>query len=78
MSAQAALIDPPGRSPDEIVFLSIDEVCRRTTLSASEIYRQVKAGTFPAPVHVTTKRCAHLESEIAEWQRRRIQLSRAA
>lgn len=78
MPAQPVFIEPPARSPDEIVFLSLDEVIRRTTLSESEIYRQMKAGTFPQQVEITAKRRAHLESEVAEWQRARIQLSRAA
>lgn len=53
------------------VFLLLDEVKRRTTLSKSAIYDEVKARRFPAPRLLTGRRVAWLEDEVTAWQRAR-------
>lgn len=37
-------------------LLKIDEVAAATSLSAPTIYRRLRDGTFPAPIHLS-KRC---------------------
>lgn len=38
-----------------------------TSLSTSEIYRRIAAGTFPAQVTLGPKSVAWIESEIVQW-----------
>ncbi len=52
-------------------FLPLREVLHRTSLSRSQIYRLVSAGTFPTSIALGARR-AWLESEIAAWQEARI------
>jgi prophage regulatory protein len=40
--------------------------------SRSQIFRKVKAGSFPEPVKLGANRSAFVESEIAEWVAARI------
>lgn len=54
------------------VFLSLREVLRRVSLSRSQVYRLMTAGTFPKRVPLGPGRKAHLESEIVAWQLARI------
>ncbi len=58
--------------PDLDPFVGIREVAKFSDFCKSEIYKQVKAGTFPAPVPISKGRVAWLTSELIEWQRRRI------
>ncbi|MCE7031732.1 AlpA family transcriptional regulator [Lysobacter sp. GX 14042] len=44
----------------------------RTGLSRTEIYRQVKAGTFPAPVKIGSRSSAWIASEVDSWIEARI------
>jgi len=39
-------------------LLPLREVVKATSLSKATIYRGVRAGSFPAPVHVTERRVA--------------------
>lgn len=48
-------------------LIKLPEVKRRTTLSTSEIYRRIEAGTFPAQVRLGAKAVAWLEHEINAW-----------
>lgn len=57
-------------------LLHFPEVCRRTTLSETEIRRRMKEGTFPQNVSIGEKRIAWLESEISAWIDARVQESR--
>ncbi len=61
MSDQDAKTDYP-------VFLPLDEVIRRTSLSRSTIHNMVAAGEFPKPIKVTPNRAAYVEAEIIAWQ----------
>lgn len=48
-------------------FLTMREVSSRVSLSKTEIYRRIKAGTFPRPTRLSPHRIAILESAIEEW-----------
>jgi len=50
-----------------IRLLKEEEVCDRTTLSRSVLWRKVKAGTFPAPVKINGGRVAWYEHEVQAW-----------
>lgn len=48
-------------------FLTRRDVEAKTSLSKTEIYRRVGAGTFPRPVSLGLNRVAWRESEIETW-----------
>lgn len=48
-------------------FIKLAKVREYTSLSTSEIYRRVAAGTFPAQVTLGPKSVAWVESEILAW-----------
>ncbi len=48
-------------------------VKRRTGLSRSEIYRQIKVGTFPRPVKLGLRSSAWVSTEITTWIDQRIE-----
>ncbi len=48
-------------------FIKLPKVREYTTLSTSEIYRRIAAGTFPAQVTLGPKSVAWIESEIVQW-----------
>lgn len=39
----------------------------RTGLGRTSIYNGIKAGTFPAPIHIGPRAVGWLESEITSW-----------
>lgn len=43
------------------------EVERMTSLSTSELYRRIAAGTFPKQITLGTKSVAWVESEVIAW-----------
>ena len=49
-------------------FLRRPEVVRITGLSTSEIYRRIKANTFPKPVQLGARAVAWRQSSISKWQ----------
>lgn len=51
--------------PDK--FLTMDEVLERTALSKTEIYRRIKAGTFPRSIPLGRWKVVFLESEVRAW-----------
>lgn len=61
-------------------FIRHAEVTARTGLPRSTIYAALKAGTFPAPIHlgVGAKAVGWLESEIDAWIAEQIANSRKA
>lgn len=61
----------PGRS-SYVCLLRLREVCRRTGKSRSAIYREIAAGTFPAPVKLGISASAWPEHEVAAWCEARI------
>ena len=48
-------------------LIKLPEVKRRTTLSTSEIYRRLEAGTFPKQIKLGAKSVAWLEHEVQAW-----------
>lgn len=52
-------------------FLRLPDVIHRTGLGRSSIYREMKAGRFPAQVKVGAMAC-WVESEIVSWQEARL------
>lgn len=48
-------------------LIKLPEVKRRTTLSTSEIYRRLEAGTFPKQIKLGAKAVAWLEHEVNAW-----------
>ncbi len=48
-------------------FIKLQKVRDYTSLSTSEIYRRIAAGTFPAQVTLGPKSVAWIESEILQW-----------
>jgi len=57
-------------------FIKIGEVLKLTTLSTSEIYRRIAAGTFPVQVTLGPKSVVWIESEVLAWCDARISESR--
>jgi prophage regulatory protein len=48
-------------------FLSLHEVVRITSLGKSTIYEMVRLGQFPAPISISARRRAWVESEVQAW-----------
>lgn len=53
-------------------FISVGEVCRRTSLSRTSINNHRRQGLFPEPVKLGEKRIAFIAAEIDEWMAIRI------
>lgn len=75
---------PNGISSKEIlaatnqnILIKLPAVKNRTTLSTSEIYRRIEAGTFPAQIKLGAKAVAWLEHEIDEWIEQTVEAGRA-
>ena len=48
-------------------FIKLPKVKDYTSLSTSEIYRRIAAGTFPAQVNLGPKSVAWVEAEVRGW-----------
>lgn len=48
-------------------LLRISEVTERTALSETEIYRRIRAGTFPKSIRLGPQRVAWAESDVSAW-----------
>jgi prophage regulatory protein len=57
-------------------FIKLPEVKALTTLSTSEIYRRIAAGTFPKQVLLGPKSSCWLESQVIDWKEAVIRKSR--
>ena len=53
-------------------LIKLPTVKGRTTLSTSEIYRRIEAGTFPKQIKLGAKAVAWLEHEVNAWIEARI------
>lgn len=49
-------------------FMREAEVLMVTSLSRATLWREIKAGSFPKPVSITSGRVGWRESAIAAWQ----------
>ncbi|WP_341304341.1 AlpA family transcriptional regulator [Pseudomonas sp. TMP25] len=56
-------------NPDQLPrrFIKLPKVKDYTSLSTSEIYRRIAAGTFPAQVNLGPKSVAWIETEVLAW-----------
>lgn len=57
-------------------LIKLPEVRQLTTLSTSEIYRRVSAGTFPKQIMLGPKSAVWIEAEVLTWLEARISQSR--
>ena len=57
-------------------LLKISKVCELTSLSATEIDRQEKAGKFPKRIQISEKRSAWVGSEVDAWVQAKIKTAR--
>jgi len=48
-------------------FLKLPEVCKKTGLSRSTVYKLIKAGKFPKQIKLTEHSSAWIASEIQTW-----------
>ena len=65
----------PGRDAPARI-LRFQQVRARTGLSRSTIYRRLAEGAFPDPVQLGARAVSWIESEMDEWIRQRIVVSR--
>ena len=66
------------RRRTDMEFLKLNEVVQRTSLSRSEVYRRIHAGTFPNRITLGEGRVAWLASEVTAWQKAQIEARNAA
>jgi len=53
-------------------FLRLPEVIQISGYRRTTIYEMIKAGDFPAPVHLGPRAVAWVESEVEDWMQERI------
>lgn len=58
-------------------FIKRPQVEAMTSLSTSEIYRRIDAGSFPAQIRLGAKAVAWLAHEVEEWMDKTVENSRA-
>jgi len=71
--------DPEGTAAVRLrppVFIGSAEVCRRSGLSRSTIWRRMRDGSFPQSVRISKGRVAWIEAEIDAWCKERIKSAR--
>lgn len=61
------MVKQTTQAPAPRRFIKLAQVKAYTSLSTSEIYRRIAAGTFPAQVTLGPKSVAWIESEILQW-----------
>ena len=57
-------------------FLRLPKVKQRTGFGRSQIYHLINQGKFPKQIHIGPNSVAWLDSEVSEWMKERIRLSR--
>ena len=57
-------------------FLRLPKVKQLTGFGRSQIYHLIKQAKFPKQIHIGPKSVAWLDSEVSEWMKERIRLSR--
>lgn len=60
------MTDSPPTNPDRTIE-RMPSVLRRTGLSRSSLYLLITRGSFPRPVHLTTRLRGFVVAEIDEW-----------
>ncbi len=59
-------------------ILRINEVCKKTGIGRSTIYRMMQQGEFPKPIKLGKKISGWLEEDIDQWLREQAELSKAS
>lgn len=59
-------------------MLRIREVCQRTGVSKSQLYRLIDQASFPPPVRLGQRACGWVDAEVERWLQQRIADSRRA
>lgn len=67
----------PSAKPTRDSLIRLDEVKSRTGLSRSTLYAYMSEGRFPAPVTISERCVAWVESEIDAWIAERIAARRS-
>jgi prophage regulatory protein len=62
---QTIEVTPTNQKPERLLRRAV--VQDRTSLSVSELYRRMAAGTFPKPVVIGAQSVAWRESEVDAW-----------
>ena len=57
-------------------FLRLPAVKKRTGFESSQIYKLIKQGQFPKQIYLGPQSVAWSESEVTDWMKERIRLSR--
>lgn len=65
------------KAAQERRFIKRPQVEAMTSLSTSEIYRRIDAGSFPAQIRLGAKAVAWLAHEVEEWMDKTVENSRA-
>ncbi len=53
------------------IFLSLDDVCARLSVSRATLWRMTRRGEFPKPVQLSPGRVGVPADELDTWQKRR-------
>lgn len=61
-----------SRAAEGMEFMHVREVCRKTTLSRTQIYRMMAVGRFPKAKAISVGRKAWLASEVVGWIEERL------
>lgn len=59
-------------------FLRLPEVLRRTGLSRTALYEQIRHKTFPKPIQIAKRSVAWTDEDVNRWCNERIAQSRLA
>lgn len=58
---------PSTHTPQELRFIRLREVCRKTGLGKSSIYALKAEGKFPETVSLGARAVAFVEAEVDQW-----------
>lgn len=72
MGAQACVWESSVHPTENLMFIRLPEVCRRTGLSASSIRRLERRNVFPRRYRIAANAVAWLASDVDEWARQQI------
>lgn len=64
------------KNNENLTFLSLNDVVKKTTLSRSTILVMVRENRFPQPVRLGYSRTAYVEAEVVEWMEEAIRATR--
>ncbi len=65
---QPAIQKPYDEGMNNVVFLRLKEICKRTGLSRATIYRKMSEGTFPASIKLGPRTVAWRIEVVEYWE----------